>query len=173
MKLVDKGRSLLDWVMRFLFFWACLILIFMVLGVNTDVGMRYFLGHHIEWMFEVTEYSLVFLTFLGMAWVLRQEGHVKMDLLLNRLNPTAQALVNTITSIICAIVCLLLTWYGAVVTRDCFQLNYRAATLIGPPLWPMLGIIPVGSFLLAIQFLRRSYGFMGDWRGLSNKERKK
>ncbi|MFC2047546.1 TRAP transporter small permease, partial [Chloroflexota bacterium] len=124
------------------------------------------------WVIEVGEYGLLYMSFLGAAWVLRREGHVKMDLVLNRLKLRSQVLLNVITSILGAIVFLIVTWYSAHFTWDLFQLGYIVDAYLDPPKWPIMAIIPVGSFLFSIQFLRRSYGYLRNWRASSNKEQR-
>jgi len=64
--------------------------------------------------------------------VLREEGHVKMDLLLTRLNPRAEAILNIVTSGVGAIICLALTWFGIKVTWDNFQTGYFLHTVVAP-----------------------------------------
>ena len=117
----------------------------------------------------MTEYSLLYMTFLGTAWVLKREGHVRMDLVLNRLNPTSQALANVLSSIAGAIICLVITAYGVKVCWDLYQSGQYFAAFLKPPKFIILAIVPVGCFLLFIQFLRRTYGYSKDLRALPSK----
>ena len=89
-----------------------------------------------------------------------------MDLVLAQLKPKPQAMVNIITSIIGAIVFLVIAWYGIDISWFAFQEGHFMVTLWEPPKWPILAIIPVGSFLLSIQFLRRAYGYLRSWEAL-------
>ena len=102
----------------------------------------------------------MFLTLLGATWLLKLEGHVKMDLLVNQLNPRTQALLNIITSILGAIICLVIAWYGTEVTWSQFQKGITYPTVLEPPVFIILSVIPIGYFLLFIQFLRRTYSFL-------------
>jgi TRAP-type C4-dicarboxylate transport system permease small subunit len=136
------------------------IIVFSVLGVCVQVVMRYFMGEPLTWMIDVTALLLLDMTFLGAAWLLRKEGHVSMDMVMNRLNPRHQSLLNIITSIVSAIVLAVITWYGAKTTWIYFEMGYWMSTTLSTPKWLVLGIIPVGSFLLFIQFLRRTYGYL-------------
>ena len=170
MKLLTRVTAIFDGTINLLADLASVLIILMMLGISTDVTMRYFFVRPIAWMVEVTEHSLLFVTFLGAAWVLKGEGHVKMDIMLNRLKPGTQALLNMITSILGAIICLFLVWYGAQVTWERFQLGYYIFTVLSIPSAYIIVIIPVGSFLLFIQFLRRTYGFWRSWRASLGKE---
>lgn len=165
MKLLPKGTNILDAVINLFIFLAGILFIYLMLSVFIEaVILRYFLGITTDWIREVAQYTLLFMTFLGTAWVLRNEGHVKMDLLLERLKPKPQALMNIITSVVAAIACLVVAWYGVRVTWDDIQTGYYMASALQPSSWFLMLIIPIGSFLLFIQFLRRISGFLRSWR---------
>ena len=140
------------------------VLIFVVACVTVDVVLRYFFNAPIIWSVVVNENNLLYITFLATAWVLRREGHVRVELLLNRLNPKAENLLGIITSIIGVIICLVVTWYGSLVTWKDFQSGYYIPTHVAIPEVYCLFIVPVGMFLLSIQFSRRTYGFFMKWR---------
>ena len=172
MKLITKFASFFDRTIGLLALLGAIILVFTMLFVNYEVVARYWLNRPTPWMLEIVEYALLYLAFLGAAWVLKEEGHIKMDLVLNRLSPRVRVRLNIITSIIGAIICLVISWYGALSTWEHFQLGYIIASLLDPPKAPILAIIPIGSFLLFIQFVRRAYGFLGSWRVLPGKEQR-
>ncbi len=170
MKRQGKIITIFDQALNLLALLAVVLIIFIMLAVGTDVVMRYFFGKPMIWVGEISEYSLLFITFLGAAWLLKKEGHIKMDLVLNRLGPRAQATLNLITSIISAIVCLIIVFYSARATLEAFQTGYFLAAALDVPMGPLLLIIPIGTFLLFIQFLRRGYGYLQSSRMLANKE---
>ena len=150
-------RKVLEFINRtcdFLVIPAGILLIATVAVVSANVIMRYGLGRSIAWAIEVPEYALLFITFLGTAWLLRRGGHISIELVVSRLKPEHQAVTSIISSIICAIISLTLTWYGIKVTWDHFQAGYRLTSPLGPPSFLIQSIIPVGSFLLFTQFLR-------------------
>ena len=53
-----------------------LIFLLMVVGVL----LRYFFGISFAWNIELSRYSFVWLTFVGAAYVRRDDGHIKIDL---------------------------------------------------------------------------------------------
>ena len=171
MKLLTKANTTFDYIIYIFAIFAALLLAFIMLSVCSDVVMRYFLSKPMMWVTEVTEYCLLWITFLGTAWVLRREGHVVMDLAIGQLKPEARATVSIITSVIGAAVCLLLTWYGVKVTLDVFHRNLLLSTILTPPAFILFAIIPVGSLLLSIQFIIRTHGFINSRRALSDKSK--
>ncbi len=143
---------------------AGVLVTFLMVGVSVDVFMRYFLNRPIFWMIEITQYAMVFILFLGAAWLLRQDGHVVMDVLIARLSQKSQNLANVITSILGAIVCLIITWYGVRVNWDYIQIDYIYSATLEIPAFLLQAVVPLGTFLLFIQFLRRAYGYLGKLR---------
>lgn len=160
MKLLTKLSICFDRIIDLTQILATILLIFVTFSVGAEVFLRYFLGRPTIWVTEIAEYLLLYITFLVVAWVLRREGHVKMDLVLSRFSPKTQSIVNAVTSLISAIVCFILTWYGAKTTWYFFQGGYPTPTPLRVPKFIVVAIIFVGSFLLFIQFLRRTYRYV-------------
>jgi C4-dicarboxylate transporter DctQ subunit len=166
-------RRLSNFFDRFLVVMAVLagiLLIFSLLSINMEVASRYFLGRPMGWVTEISEYSLLYITFLAAAWVLKREGHVRMDIVLNYLSPRTQIMLDVFTSVISAIVCFILSWFGIKVTYELFQTAYFTPTVLELPKFIIVAIIFIGSILLLIQFLRRTSGHLSSWRALRDKE---
>ena len=53
---------------------AGVLLIFLMLSVTLEVGLRYFLGRPTSWVVEICGYTLLYIPFLAAAWVLRTDG---------------------------------------------------------------------------------------------------
>ncbi len=164
MKVLTKVGVIFDRAIDSLAVLAIVLLVFAWFSVNLEVVMRYFLNRPLIWVVEVTEYILAFTAFLGAAWVLKRDRHTVIDIVVNRLKPRNQALLNMITSIIGAIICLVLTWYGSQITWDHFQRDVLLTKALELPKAPFLSVIVLGSFLLFIQFLRRAFKYLRGWR---------
>lgn len=137
---------------------ASIFLIFIMLAISVEVVLRR-IGHPSVWEVEVTEYSLLYITFLGAAWLLRKEGHVRMDILVNAFSRRIQALLGVIVSTVGSALSLYLVIFGMVVTWDYFRRGIVQCTPLLTPSFLVTLVIPLGSVPLAIQFLRRAHGF--------------
>lgn len=165
MKALRKATTIFDGIVNLMAFVAAATLIFIALSVCFGVVMRYFFGRALIWVPEVNAYTLVPVTFLSATWLLRREKHVAMDILVERLSPKVQLSVDITISIICAIMFLVITWYGAGATWDAFQRgDYDYRSVLRIPTFYVLTIVLVGSFLLFIQFVRRARGYLRSWR---------
>ncbi|MFC1980535.1 TRAP transporter small permease [Chloroflexota bacterium] len=154
MKRLTKVVAIFDRALDLMVYFATALLIFMMLAVSMEVVQRYFLNRPSVWVIEISEILLLYMTFLGAAWLQRREGHVRIDLVLNRLKPKIQILLGIITSIIGVVISCVLFWYGVRVTWDYFQRGLLTPTYLAFPYAPILVIIPIGGFMLLIQFLR-------------------
>ena len=163
-----KWNTLLDRLLDCLFVLAGVLLVVATVSVCWGIFSRYFLSRPLGWLVEVNEYILLCIAFLVSAWVLRQEGHVKMDIVLKLLNPRKQLVVNIVTSIVSAVVCLIFTWFSLKVTLELFQKKTLMPTVLELPKFFLTSVIFFGSFLLVIQFIRRTRGFLQTWRGLKD-----
>jgi len=163
-----------DHAVNFLAYLSGALITFTFLSISTEVVMRYFFNRPIVWVVDAAEYVLVSSAFLAAAWVLKKEGHVSLDVGLNFFNTKNRAAINTATSLLGAIICLVVIWYGVVTTIYHSQAGtimveksvevYKA---------PFLTVIPIGFSLLFIQFLRRAYGYLGKWRVPPEEEEKR
>ena len=145
---------------------AGLILAFVVLLVSADICMRYFFNSPIQGSLETAEYGLLFLTLLAATWLVRRDKHVRMELLIQRLKPVTQAYVNACTSILCAVICAGICYYGVLVVIDRYNTGHRLNTTLEPISYPLTAIIPLCFFLLFVQFIIESVRFTGSARSL-------
>ncbi len=161
---LERGGRVFDYLLGFLVYLASAVLTFILLSVCWDVLARTIVGSPLPWVLEFTEYSLLYMTFLCSAWVLKNEGHVNSDLLLIALGKRKRAFLNGTTSIIGAGVCALIGYFGLTVTLEKLKNGSFQPTAMAPPDFPLYIIIPIGFFLLLIQFLRRAYRHFSEWK---------
>jgi len=159
-KILRKVSIIFDKTLDVLAVFAAGLIIIITLLVATEIVSRSFFNWPILAVVEVSEYSLLFITLLGAAWLLKKDGHVKLELLLNWISPRFQIHVNTFTSILGAIACLMVSWYTAQLTWQSYQIGSYFSTVLQAPKYPVLAVIPAGFFLIFIQFMRRTYGYM-------------
>jgi TRAP-type C4-dicarboxylate transport system permease small subunit len=158
-KIAAKIDLVIDRILTAFMVIAGVLCILMMLGISTEVVTRYFFKMPILGMLEASEMAMLYMTFLSAAWVLKKEGHVNMDLINSYLKPRALGILNTFLSMIGASIALVLLWYSAKVTIGAFLDGTDLPGNMEINKGYQLMIIPLGSLLLFIQFLRRAYGF--------------
>ena len=154
---LTRITSYFDRTLNLMSVFAIVLLFFIMLSVTYEIVLRVILKHGQIWVLEFNQYALVYITFLTFAWLLKEDGHVKMDIVYQKLKPKAQAMLDVITSIIGAVSFFLITWYGAGITWKYIKLGATMDTMVAPPAWPMYGIVPLGTLLVSIQFVRIAF----------------
>jgi len=96
-------------VLAGILFWVQMLI------VNIEVFSRYFLTPTI-WVAEISSIIILWICFLVPAWVLRKDAHVRMDLVLQRLKPKTQAMINFFTCLAGVVVMLIVAGAGLMTT---------------------------------------------------------
>ena len=157
MRIAAKAGAIFDKALTVMMIIAALVIVFDMLAISFDVIARYTTGFTWTGLLEISEYSMLWMTFLSAAWILKIDGHVKVDLVLNRLSPQKKAITGIITSIICTILMVIIVWFTLKLTVADYQTGFYYISVLQPPKWTIEIIIPIGCFLLLIQCLRITY----------------
>jgi TRAP-type C4-dicarboxylate transport system permease small subunit len=155
MKAIEKFWTIFDRTNNIFIVCSCAIIIAITVGISTNVILRYTLSKSFKGIIEVCEFGLLWMTFLGTAWLLRKDGHVRIDILTDRLNKKSKTIMNLIVNIFGVVMFALLVWFGTKVTMVDLLLNAKVMTVLEPPKWPIEMIIPIGCLLLLIESIRK------------------
>ena len=136
---------------------GAMMVIFMMLAISYSVMMRYLLNRPVAWIVEISSYLMLYITFLGTAWLLRQDGHVEIDLFTSHLSSRKKAILKALTSVGGAMVGFILAWKGTFVTIDYFKRGVTVMGILNTPQFLLMAVIPVGGFLLMVEFIRQIF----------------
>ena len=134
---------------------ACAMLTLMMFLTCYEVISRYVFAKSPAWVLEVCEYMLLYVTFLGITWLLRRDGHVKVGLINTILGARAREGLGVSTCIVATLACIIIAYFGAVSTLDHFQRGIKVFQTLNTPKWVLIIIIPLGSIMLSIELLRQ------------------
>lgn len=143
---------------------AGVILVFIVAAVCYTIGMRFFFRQTTIWIMQTTEYALLWIVFLATAWLLREGGHITTDIIYVHLPQKARRYLNFIMSLVGAVICAVMVYYGTAYTYDCIINNVTDVRAVTVPKSAVFVIIPIGSFLLTLQFLRIAWDRLHEIR---------
>jgi TRAP-type C4-dicarboxylate transport system permease small subunit len=131
-----------------------LLILSLMVGVSLDVAVRSITGRPIMWMFEVTEYVLLYIPCLGMAWLAREYGHVAITSFVSKLPSAPRKLVATSSMLFCASVSAVVAYWGVWATQVSIGRGAIAGMMLRMPEYILLWVIPFGFGLAALEFLR-------------------
>lgn len=131
-----------------------------MLALCTHVAMRYIFNHPLNWVVDISTIFIFLITFLGAPWLLREEGHVSLDVLKGYLSHKNWMRLQFINSLVCAVVCAVITVFGIIETISLQKMDIYLDMPLAPPKWPIIAVVPIGALLLTIQFGRRAHKFL-------------
>ena len=147
------GR-LLDRILTGMAVLAGLLLLFMTFSISYSIFTRALSFQSPVWTVQFNEYSLLWMTFLGSAWVLRRQKHVAVDVITGRLGPNGRRIADVVHSLLGTGVCGVLCWYSFLMTLNLFQRGVTDVQAVDIPKYLVLMVIPAGFLVITAQFFR-------------------
>lgn len=133
---------------------GAIILGLMFISIVAQVIVR-LLGGCMVWVEELSGYGAVWVTYLGIAYALRQGRHVRVDLLTRQVSPKMQAIMRGLGDIACVIFSIILTWKAIYLVGVSLQVQ-RLTPLLGLPVYWLQIVLPVGFILFGLESLADS-----------------
>ncbi|WP_286239491.1 TRAP transporter small permease subunit [Neptuniibacter halophilus] len=162
-QVINSFSDLMGKISAFLF-------VVMLFNVFIDVVMRYVFNdvsigmQELEWHL----YAAVFM--LGVSFTLRAGGHVRVDLIYERLSAKTKAMIDMLGCLILLFpFCALVAWYGVDFARESFELGETSGDPGGLPYrWLIKSVIPFAFFAMLISgigmFLKSLNIYLGNTR---------
>lgn len=141
------------------------LLVLMFVAIVADVVLRNLGWQSSAHLFTFTEYALLMVPCFGAPWLVRERGHVFVEIGLSALPDAARRKAVVGIGLLCILICLVLAWYGAEVTLRNFQKNDIDMRSFDTPRWLLVMCIPLGFFFMATEFARhlwRGQDFLGS-----------
>ena len=135
---------------------AAVLLIAVMLATTVKVIFRYGLHKSLIGVDQISGMLLLYIAFLGAAWVLRRDEHVTIDLLLGHVGRRTRWVLTVASSLIGAAVCTVVAVFGTLEVIGSIQAGINIPAEIEMPRAVNLIVIPIGFLFLGLQFLRRA-----------------
>lgn len=151
MNIVQSADRALKFFDRILKYFCGALMLFIVLLVSASVLFRYFFNIPLAWSVEVSEYLMVYITFLTIAWALDIDGHVKIEALLNQMKPKVKKAITISSLFIVGVVFLIIFWFSLIAVIDLYQRNVVTLQILEVPRFITFAPICIGSLLFAVR----------------------
>ena len=120
-----------------------------------EVTARWFGFRPPVWPVAISEFTMLYATVLAAPWILRRAEHIQVTTLIAMLPPRARAALARAVAFIGMVVCLVIAWYALRITLAAQGLEIRSFEM---PKWIVYAPLPLGFFLLAVEFFRHMLG---------------
>ncbi len=129
-----------------------LLMILMIMNVFYDVIMRYFFNDVSIGMQELEWHLFAAMFMFGIAYTLKEDGHVRVDIFYDAMSAKKQALVNIFGSLVLALpITLLILYYSWDYTLEAYEMGEGSGDPGGlPHRWIVRSVIPLSSIFLIL-----------------------
>ena len=149
---ITLGIDQLSRMVGHAFAWCIVILTF---GTSYEVFVRYALNDPTSWAFDMSYLLYGALFFMGGAYTLSRDGHVRGDFIYRMWPPRGQACIDLVLYVLFFFPGVLaLVWAGWSYGIDAMKIREVSVNSpVGIPIWQLKLLIPFGASLLALQGL--------------------
>ena len=128
--------------------------LFALMVINTyAVIRRHVFNSPLDWVLDVSELLMVAAVFLGTAYLLHINGHVRVDLVVNILPRKWVRVVSIATTLCVLLFCIVLVWKSGELAW--MNRGTRSDSVVMFPLFPGYFMVFYGSCLLLFQSIMR------------------
>ena len=113
-----------------------------------------------SWGEELSVYLIIWATLLTASGLVRDDGHVRADLIVAQLSDANQRRVEIFNCAVAVAFCAGLAWFGYLVTRDAYELGERSMTSLSFPMWLYYAALPTTAELMTVRYVIRLVQFV-------------
>ncbi|MDJ0640111.1 MAG: TRAP transporter small permease subunit [Paracoccaceae bacterium] len=155
MRTLSRAYTALLYAMAFV---AGATLVWLMVSVILSVAMRNAGVQPFAWLFTSAEYGLLYMTMLGAPWLVREKGHVHIELVTAALPDGVRAVVSRAVAMACVVVSAILAWKGAdLMLTNIERADYDVRAYYYPR-WLLTVTFPLSFGMMAIEFSRFVFG---------------
>lgn len=140
---------------NFMLLLSSLFIMLALLTVGIGVIIRYFFSINLSWAVELNGYIMLYIAFLVASWILKDDGHVEIDIIVSRISNENRRKFKLLTSVLAIVITLILFWYSLAAVIDNFQRGVIISNVMDTPKYIPLLSIPIGSLMLFLRYIHK------------------
>jgi C4-dicarboxylate transporter DctQ subunit len=146
---LDKGNGIVETVLNVIGVIFILILMFFT---ASEIISRYLFTYPIPGYVEDVELFMAAIVFLGIGYTQRVGAHIRMDMLITRLEGRLYHMAEALSLVLALIGFGIICIFSFQFTLDAYQVG-DVTEYLYTPTWPSKLCVPLGSFFLCTRFI--------------------
>jgi TRAP-type transport system small permease protein len=152
MKLFAFDKALRN-VERWSAYVAAGLVFIMIFPTTIDVFLRYIMDEPLPAMFQLTEFMMIGVVYLGISYVQSSKGHIIIEVMTQWLPQKGQDILDIVGYFLGFVIFMAIAWQTGKQGWDAWVTQDYTMGIVHFPLWPAKSIIPLGCALLCIRLL--------------------
>jgi TRAP-type C4-dicarboxylate transport system permease small subunit len=132
---------------------SAIIVVAMMFLTAVDVVLRYVFNSPIQDSFQLSQFMMVGIVFLGISYMQSIRGHVTVEFLASALSPKAKDIITIFGLIIGLFIYAIVTWKSGIYAWSSWKINEYTMGIIHYPLWPAKLAVPLGTGTLCLRLI--------------------
>lgn len=116
--------------------------------------MRYGFDKPPIWTNETSTFLLLFVTFIPLGFVMQQDRHMIIDLVVDRMSKETRRILNICNAGMAAVLFALFAWQGGKLAKMAFSYQWVSMEMNIPLGYPYL-LLPIGSLVMVVSCLAK------------------
>lgn len=132
---------------------SAIFMILIVILINTEIIVRSFFDSSTYIADEYSSYFLVAVVLLGLAYALKEEAHIRVEVIRGRLPEKGKQIFDICGTLAGLALTLFITYHATQMVWDSYSLEITADSISETPLFIPQLMIPIGLLLFALQLI--------------------
>jgi TRAP-type C4-dicarboxylate transport system permease small subunit len=125
----------------------------MIFPTTLDIFLRYIMEEPLPAIFQLTEFMMVGVVYLGISYVQSMKEHIKIEMATSWLPKRGQDLLDIFGYLVGLLLFAIMMWQSGRLAWEAWVTQDYTMGIIHFPLWPAKSIIPIGCGLLCVRLL--------------------
>jgi TRAP-type C4-dicarboxylate transport system permease small subunit len=138
-------------VERYFCYLAAGLVFVMIFPTTVDVVLRYVFNAPLPEMFQLTEFMMVGVVYLGIAYVQQLKDHIKIEIATQWIPRKGQDALDLFGCAVGLFIFGLITWQTGRQAWEAWDTQDYTMGIVQFPLWPAKSILPVGIGLFCLR----------------------
>lgn len=156
MKLLHWIGRVYAWILKLATALLAIVMFTLLCTTTWQVLSRYVCEAPQTWPTDIATYGLVFLTFIGMGVLLRDDGHIAVDVAYMRMPLKCQRVLDVAMDVVGVVTVLVVTYFAIQLDIDYYTREiFLVGSVFYTPKAYVFSFIPIGLTITAIEYIRR------------------
>lgn len=132
---------------------SALFMVLIVVLINVEIVVRTLSNTSTFIADEYSGYFLVAVVLLGLAYALKHDAHIRVEVIRTRLGGKSKRIVDVMASLFGIILTLYVAYHAVLMTKDAYVLEMTADSISETPIFIPQIVIPLGLLVFALQLI--------------------
>ncbi len=132
---------------------SAFLLIITIILIVANITLMSVTGKSIMITDEYSAYMFAGFVMFGLAYTLKHNGHIRINVLTSRLSPNVQRIFRIYALIVVLIFTIYIFYYSVYMVYQAYVYQMRSDTVAQTLLWIPQLVMPMGFFVLALQII--------------------